>query len=499
MDDTLQYKYDAMGNIVAILENGKVICRYEYDALGRLTREDNVPLGKTTTRTYDSNGNVIASYEYAVTMSPTDTLQLRSAVSSLFTYRDDSDRLISCYNDQKGYMGFEYDEIGNPAVYRGKNASWQNGRQMVAFDGHTFAYDARGRRTNKDNITFTYDSDGNLVKQSNGLEFLYDHTGVFAVKYDNATYYYRKDAQGNVIALLDNSGAIVVKYLYDAWGNCLTTVLDIHATGIANLNPFRYRGYYYDVEIKLYFLKTRYYDPEIGRFLTIDDVSYLDPDSINGLNLYASCGNNPVMRVDPNGKFALSTILFGCLIAFIVGATVSVVSQVEEYGWDGISVNQVLFDGLFAAASVVLAASGISFWGSVAVGAAMGFAQYAYQTVGHHESITLRGALIATVVGGIGGAISGAGAQNLSAYKKVCSGFTGKAEVGFKAWIATIAECGYGSRQMTLVKNLYQHTLRIAFEQGVEQYFVNSVRKILAVTILNSVFSDAISSTIPSF
>ena len=73
------------------------------------------------------------------------------------------------------------------------------------------------------------------------------------------------------------------------------------ATHIGNRNPIRYRGYYYDTETGLYYLKTRYYDPEVGRFISIDDISYLDPDTINGLNLYAYCGNNPVMRVDPNG------------------------------------------------------------------------------------------------------------------------------------------------------------------------------------------------------
>ena len=87
------------------------------------------------------------------------------------------------------------------------------------------------------------------------MEFLYDHTGVFAVKYNNAT---RKNAQQDVIALLDSSGMVVVKYKYDAWGKCQTTVVDSTATEIANFNPFRYRSYYLDTETGFYFLKTRY-------------------------------------------------------------------------------------------------------------------------------------------------------------------------------------------------------------------------------------------------
>ena len=94
----------------------------------------------------------------------------------------------------------------------------------------------------------------------------------------------------------------MVKYKYDAWGKCHTTVVDSTANTIAELNPFRYRSYYLDTETGLYFLKTRYYDPEIGRFMTIDDISYLDPESINGLNLYAYCFNNPVNCVDYTGQ-----------------------------------------------------------------------------------------------------------------------------------------------------------------------------------------------------
>ena len=200
---------------------------------------------------------------------------------------------------------FEYDLIGNPTTYRGKTATWAYGRRLTYFDGATFTYDARGRRTSKNNITFTYDSNGNLLSQSNGLEFIYDHTGIVAVIHNGATYFYRKNAQNDIIALLDATGNVVAKYAYDVWGN--HKVIDASgveitdSNNIANLNPFRYRSYYFDVETDLYFLKTRYYDPEIGRFITIDDITYLLPDTINGLNLYAYCGNNPVMRRDTNG------------------------------------------------------------------------------------------------------------------------------------------------------------------------------------------------------
>ena len=104
---------------------------------------------------------------------------------------------------------FAYDHIGNPTTYRGMTAVWQKGRQLIEYDGKTFVYDGKGRRIQKNNIIFTYDSLGRLIKQSNGLEFVYDHTGVAGVIYNTRLYMYRKDVQGNIVALLDNTGNVV--------------------------------------------------------------------------------------------------------------------------------------------------------------------------------------------------------------------------------------------------------------------------------------------------
>ena len=299
--DSIKYRYDSMGNICEVLENGMTVARYEYDSIGRLTREDNKHFNKTTLFAYDNNGNIISKYIYSFTLKETALLTENSCSALNYCYDSGSDRLLS-YNGEI----FEYDEIGNPTTYRGKSAAWAYGRQLQSFDGNTYTYDARGRRISKQHgtdepIHFIYDSNGRLIQQSNGLEFIYDHTGVMGVIYNASTYFYRKNAQSDIIALLDKDGNVVVKYTYDAWGNNTVAVLDASATTIANLNPFRYRSYYYDTETNLYFLKTRYYDPEVARFMTIDGITYLNPDAVNGLNLYAYCGNNPVMHLDPNG------------------------------------------------------------------------------------------------------------------------------------------------------------------------------------------------------
>lgn len=125
------------------------------------------------------------------------------------------------------------------------------------------------------------------------------------------TYYYVKNIQGDIVAVYDGNGAKYGEYAYDAWGKC-SVIYD--KDGIATKNPYRYRGYYLDKETDLYYLNSRYYDPEVGRFLSADSLGYMDPERVNGLNLYAYCNNNPVMYIDPDGTLA------GVIIGIIIGA-----------------------------------------------------------------------------------------------------------------------------------------------------------------------------------
>ena len=282
--DSIKYKYDSCGNICEIMQNGHIAARYKYDSLNRLIREDNRLLNKTTIYTYDINGNITERCEYAYTTK--DGEELSELSCAHYGYDYDGDKLIS-YNGES----VSYNVLGNPTTYRGNAITWQYGKRLVQYGTTAFAYNGAGRRVSKGNIAFAYDSDGRLVKQSNGLEFIYDNSGVIGVKCSDNTYFYRRDGQGNVIALIDTNGNEVVQYRYDAWGNHAVVDGDGNeissATHIGNLNPFRYRGYYYDTETGLYFLQTRYYDPEVGRFLNRDSVNYADPQTINGLNLFS--------------------------------------------------------------------------------------------------------------------------------------------------------------------------------------------------------------------
>ena len=111
------------------------------------------------------------------------------------------------------------------------------------------------------------------------------------------------------------------EYAYDAYGNC-EIIYSASDTDIDEINPIRYRGYYYDRETKLYYLNSRYYNPEWRRFISPDDTSYLDPDSVNGLNLYAYCGNDPVNYADPSGHFPILAVILGLSSLVGMGLTI---------------------------------------------------------------------------------------------------------------------------------------------------------------------------------
>ena len=112
-------------------------------------------------------------------------------------------------------------------------------------------------------------------------------------------YYYVTNLQGDVVAILDSSGNEVVEYTYDAWGKLLTTTGTLADT-LGQHNPLRYRGYVYDPETALYYLQSRYYDPQLGRFINAD-AFVSTGQGLLGYNMFSYCNNNPVMYADSTG------------------------------------------------------------------------------------------------------------------------------------------------------------------------------------------------------
>ena len=132
------------------------------------------------------------------------------------------------------------------------------------------------------------------------------------------TYYYLRNAQNDVVKIIDGSGNAVIQYTYDSWGKLLSTTGSLAETFGAE-QPFRYRGYVYDEETGLYYVSSRYYDPEIGRFINADS-QLNQKDGILGYNMFANCHNNPIMYSDPTGhSITLACIIIGAVIGAVAG------------------------------------------------------------------------------------------------------------------------------------------------------------------------------------
>ena len=308
---TLSYRYDGAGNISRVVDSQNGTDEqtdYLYDWLNQLIRVNDSAAGKTTTYTYDAGGNILTKRRYSYT---TGSLDGRDYVVVQYTYGNENWKdLLTAYNGN----AITYDAIGNPLTYyNGTTFTWDAGRQLstaTKADGTelSFKYNDSGIRTSKTvgGVTTEYFLDGTSViaekTGNNILWFYYDGDGSReAVEYNGAVYYYLYNAQGDVLGLFDNNLNVVVNYTYDSWGNLLSVTGDM-ANTLGQANPFRYRGYYYDTETGLYYLNSRYYDPETGRFINADSIIAGVGGSIQGDNMFAYCFNNPINMSDPSGN-----------------------------------------------------------------------------------------------------------------------------------------------------------------------------------------------------
>ena len=251
---TLTYAYDDAGNITSVSDGVKTIS-YAYDLLGQLIRA-NDPYdatagsnGTTWVYAYDLGGNILSKTAYAYT---TGTVS--------FTYNEDGLRV-----------------------------------QKVATSTGTTKYTLHGK-----NIV-------HMTSGSNSLHFFYDAQNKPAVVLFNGTAYaYLYNLQGDVIALVDANGSKVVEYKYDAWGRIMSRTGTM-ANTLGLLNPFRYRGYVYDEETACYYLKTRFYNSVICRFVNADSIIFSNA-SHNMNNLYLYCKDNPVNYADENGLMGIAIV-----------------------------------------------------------------------------------------------------------------------------------------------------------------------------------------------
>jgi len=327
--------YDSNGNIEILYDYSVPRGKYYYDELNQLVRENNMWLSKTITYTYDSGGNIQTVKEYSYTAGSLDGVTPTATYTYVYGDNNWKDKLTS-YNGN----AITYDAIGNPlSYYNGFTFDWQNGRQLAGVTGNSmtasYKYNSDGIRTSKtvNGVTTQYTLEGDrVVMETNGTDTLwyyYDASGsLTGFELNGTAYFYVKNLQGDIIAIVNSSGTKVVEYLYDSWGKLISTTGSLAST-VGVKNPYRYRGYRYDTETGLYYLQSRYYDPVAKRFVNADGYASTG-QGVLGNNMFAYCLNNPVSCFDPQGRWTVS-ISFGVDATFFcVGASFSINFAIDD-------------------------------------------------------------------------------------------------------------------------------------------------------------------------
>ncbi len=310
---TLSYTYDANGNITAITDtkgSSTVKESYVYDELNRLIRENSQTQKKTFTYEYDLGGNLVKVCEYPYT---TGTLPTKPSATETGTFGQVWRDKLMRWNG----VVMQYDSIGNMTKKGNTTFTWTQGRKLESVNNGKkirYYYDHAGNRVKKtvDNVTTEYCMAGDLLVTEKGegrrIWYYYDSAAnPVSMRVSGKDYFYVRNLQNDVIALIDDTGETVVEYKYNSWGKILS-ITGSKASTIGKTNPFRYRGYYYDEETGMYYLKNRYYDPEIRRFISAD--SYISGFNSTMCNVFCYCGNNPVSNSDPEGTFFKKIVHF---------------------------------------------------------------------------------------------------------------------------------------------------------------------------------------------
>lgn len=350
LNDSYTFKFDKNYNIVSILKNDNKYFKYKYDSYNQLIEEIDYENKIRTKYTYDLNSNLKLIIKYDL-----DTYSLIHKDSFNYSNYD----LLTKYNDSV----IEYDQIGNVIKIDNNMLEWKNGKELTKFynsnNVYNYYYNDNGVRTRKvvNNVnTYYYFEDADIFMEKNDnytLYFIREFDGnLLGFEYNDNTYYYIKDVFDSIIGIIDSNYNIIVEYKYDTWGNIIGVFdengndISNNPNHIGNLNPYRYRGYYYDRETNLYYLGYRYYSPTLHRFISTDCATY---DDIVGGNLYVYCNNNPVIKVDDNGKVPFAAIV-------IVGGILNVGAHIIANKINGkkISIKDSLFYFATGASGVVL-------------------------------------------------------------------------------------------------------------------------------------------------
>ena len=355
---TNTYEYDSLGNITSIYDGSKTTT-YKYDALNQLVRADNPYECKTHIYTYE-NGNITEDkvYEYTTGNLPeypeskTQYLYENATWSDILTgvKKSHFDNGVEIIDDR---YSISSDTIGNITNLNGLNYTWV-GRQLKSVSpvgdssvGATYSYNSDGQRIGK-NITLdggeVYDYDyyynGDIlagyrlvITKSDGsstthnVAFMYDENGeAFGIETGGKEYFYVKNAQNDVIAIVNSNNETVATYRYNSWGKLISCEDTSENQEVSFLNPYTYRSYFYDSDTEMYFLKSRYYNPELHRFINADSIVSDTGGEILGYNMFAYCMNNPIKNSDDDGnwpKWATKVLIGTAVIAVAAVLTIA--------------------------------------------------------------------------------------------------------------------------------------------------------------------------------
>lgn len=369
---TAKYDYDANNRLTTVKDvNNNVLASYAYLADGRLSSQTNAN-GTVTNYTYDaagrmtglntvnSNNNIIAGYTFALDNNGNHTQETANIPNGLSLPALGSMMVGGSYanNRVQQYAGtsFTHDGNGNNLT-AGTQYSyvWDTKDNLTSYTNSSnitsFEYDPTEARRKKNNTRFVLDplNNNNVLMETDNAgnpTAIYVHALGLVCRITPGTgakHFYHYDYRGSTVAITDNSQAVTHRYLYGAFGEDY----GVQETGFSN--PFRYVGKYgvmYE-DSMLYFMRARYYNPKLGRFL--------GEDPVWGTNLMAYCGNNPVGYVDPNGTFWKEVFVGVAVGAVVVAAVV--------YGAPAIA---VALGGSLVVSSTVSAGT------AVAIGAVVG-------------------------------------------------------------------------------------------------------------------------------
>ncbi len=306
-NDKYEYTYDNLYNITDIYYNNNLIKHYDYDLYNELIKEYNYDTNKVIEYEYDNSGNILK-----VNTTDINSNEVLETSNYEYTNANWSDQLTK-YNNEV----ITYDEIGNPTTIGNKTLTWINGRNLETYKDPNknldikYKYDVDGIRVNKivnGKETKYYLEDDDIIYEQRGnntIYYLHDLTGLLGLEYNGNTYYYVKNIQDDIIGILNSNYERVVTYEYDSWGK-IQSIKDSQENEITDenniglINPFRYRGYYYDSETELYYLNSRYYSPKWKRFINADEILGANKDLLS-YNLYIYCSNNPITLIDQSG------------------------------------------------------------------------------------------------------------------------------------------------------------------------------------------------------